>query len=184
MKTKPVKTRRGATSETGPEEVSPGKRSGTSIHLRKILVPVDFSGESKRALQYAVGFARQFGASITLLHVVEPMVYPPDAGYGPMISQVPNIGSIRKAGTRLSALGKKQVGRELLAETAVLTGSPHHEITRAARALAIDLIVMGTHGYTGLNHALMGSTAERVVRHAPCPVFVVRKGPMSLFKHG
>jgi len=148
------------------------------------LGPIDFSGESKKAVQYAVAFARQFGASIVLLHLVEPIVYPSDVGYGPVVVQIPNHGAIKRAKVRLSALGKKRVGGKILAETLVLTGSPWFEITEAAKALEIDLIVIGTHGYTGLDHALMGSTAEKVVRHAPCPVFVVRKGSMSLFKHG
>lgn len=145
------------------------------MHLAKILVPVDFSGESKKAIQYAIAFARQFGASIVLLHVVEPVVYPSDVGYGPVVVQVPNSNAIKRAKTRLSALGKKQAGEEILIDTAVLSGSPHVEIIEAAKTLKIDLIVIGTHGYTGLDHALMGSTAEKVVRHAPCPVFVVRK---------
>ena len=149
--------------------------NGAPTHLTKILVPVDFSDESKKSVHYAVALARQFGASIVLLHVMEPVVYPSDVGYGPVVVQAPNNRAIKKARARLTALGKKQVGDKILAETVVLTGSSWYEITEAAKALEIDLIVIGTHGYTGLDHALMGSTAEKVVRHAPCPVFVVRK---------
>ncbi len=110
-----------------------------------------------------------------LLHVVEPVVYPSDVGYGPVVVHVPNTNAIKKAKVRLSALGKKQAGEKITVETTVLTGSPHFEITEAAKMLKIDLIIIGTHGYVGLTHALMGSTADKVVRHAPCPVFVVRK---------
>jgi universal stress protein A len=183
MKIKLDKTRRGAASAVIPD-ISPRRCNVALMHLKKILVPVDFSGESKNALLYASGFARQFGASITLLHLVEPIVYPSDVGYGPVVVQIPNNRAIKKAKARLSGLGKNQVDGKLLAEMAVLTGSPWFEITEAAKALEIDLIVIGTHGYTGLDHVLMGSTAEKVVRHAPCPVFAVRKRSMSLFKYG
>lgn len=174
MKTKLVKTVRRTTSTIIPD-ISRRARNRAPMHLAKILVPVDFSGESKKAIQYAIAFARQFGASIVLLHVVEPVVYPSDVGYGPVVVQVPNDGAIKKARARLSALGKKQAGETIAVETTVLTGSPHFEITEAAETLKIDLIILGTHGYTGLDYALMGSTAEKVVCHAPCPVFIVRK---------
>lgn len=182
MKIKLDKTAHGYRSAVMPY-ISRRTGNGGPLLPAKILAPIDFSVESKRAILYAVEFARQFGASITLLNVVEPLVYPSDVGYGPVVVQVPNQGAIKKARVRLSALAKKQVDGKLLAETVVVTGSPWFEITEAAKALEIDLIVIGTHGYTGLDHALMGSTAEKVVRHAPCPVLIVRKGTMSLFKH-
>jgi nucleotide-binding universal stress UspA family protein len=150
-------------------------RNGALIHLQKILVPVDFLSESTKAITYAVAFAREFDARITLLHVVEPIVCPADFGYGPVTMQIPDHAMLRKAKARLDRLGKRLVAGKFLAETLALSGKAYFEITEAAKALGSDLIVIGTHGRTGLEHTVLGSTAEKVVRHAPCPVFVVRR---------
>ena len=76
---------------------------------------------------------------------------------------------------RLARLAQEQVPAQFRANTLVRVGKPYHEITSAARELNIDLIVISTHGYTGLKHVVLGSTAERVIRHAPCPVLTVRE---------
>lgn len=143
--------------------------------LKRILVPIDFSENSMKALRYAAAFARQFDAKVSLLHVVVPVPVAADYGYGPVIPPYQEEMAIRRIEDQLAALGRKEVGAERLSEVAVRCGSAFDEIGRAAKELAVDLIVLSTHGYTGLKHILLGSTAERVVRHAPCPVLVVRE---------
>jgi universal stress protein A len=145
------------------------------LTISRILLPIDFSAESKNALRYAGAFARQFGACLTLLHVVEPVVCAADFGYGPVTRLYPNEELLQKARTRLRLLGKRLTPSWLRVTADVRTGVAETEIVEAARELETDLIVMGTHGDCRSGQTPIGSTAERVVRHAPCPVFVVRK---------
>lgn len=140
--------------------------------LKRILVPVDFSDCSRKALAYAIPFARQFGATVTLVFVIQP--------YMPISDMVPlDVEAIetrmRETGEKELAALKASIEPDVKAETAVRIGNPHLEIVRAARDLPADLIILSTHGRTGLSHVLMGSTAERVVRHANCPVLVLRE---------
>jgi universal stress protein A len=144
------------------------------LGLKSILVPIDFSWPSKKALQYAIPFAQQFGARITLLFVMEPPVYTGDIGYVPL--EVDDAGSMLAISEKLAELAQQAMPPDLLAKTLVRTGRPFQEIVDAARELDTDLIVIATHGYTGLKHVFLGSTVERVVRHAPCPVLTVREG--------
>lgn len=158
-----VKLKRGDALPTG---APPG------MQLKRLLVPIDFSECSVKALQYALPFARQFGGSLTLLHVVQ--VYP-----SPEVVDV-NLPLVERrmqesAITELKTLAEREVGADIPTETVVRLGQPYAEIVEEARARRSDLIVLSTHGYTGLRHFLLGSTAERIVRHAPCPVFVVRE---------
>lgn len=143
------------------------------LHIKSILVPTDFSPESEKALAYAVPLARAFGARLILLHVVEPIATPDFAKSFPLAME----------NDRRMADGKRHLERvardigiepKLLGRIVVRYGRSFNEIADAARLLKADLIVISTHGYTGLKHALLGSTTERVVRHAPCPVLVVR----------
>lgn len=144
------------------------------LKLKRILVPLDFSDHSMKALHYAAAFAGQFGANLTLLHVVQPIAYPAEPGYSALEVPVVIEETLRKdAAAKLSALGGEL--QEINVKSLVRTGQPYYEITTAARELGVDLIIIATHGYTGLKHAFLGSTAERVVRHAPCPVLTVRE---------
>lgn len=152
-----------------------GLGTKTTMRMAKLLVPVDFSAESKNALRYAGAFARQFGASLTLLHVVEPIVCAADFGYGPVTRCSPNQELLKKAKTRLNLLGKRLASSQLSPAVIVRTGVAETDIVEEARHLGTDLIVMGTRGACGLEKPTLGSTTEGVVRHAPCPVFVVRK---------
>jgi nucleotide-binding universal stress UspA family protein len=151
-----------AIPNTGASAVSP----------RTILVPVDFSTPGREALEYAVAFAAQFQAKLLVLHVLEI----PYVGSGLGEIELPPVeAEIREpVAENLAKLVAERVGNRVPAETLMRTGQPWFEITEAAREQAADLVIIGTHGYTGLKHVLMGSTAERVVRHAPCPVLVVR----------
>lgn len=145
------------------------------VRPARILVGVDFSAESGKAVKYAAALARRFGSALVLAHVIEPVPYPADFGYGPVMLDFPGKDAVRKIRLRLATLAKKHSGSGVTVETEILNGAIYNELVRAVRALDIDLIVIGTHGYTGLDHALMGSAAEKIVRHAPCPVLVVRK---------
>lgn len=143
------------------------------IRVKTILVPIDFSDTANKALVYAIKMADQFGSKIVLLHVVEP-VATPDLAYHPLMLETDKVKAIAKG--RLDELVRQaKIPAKMLERTLVRYGSAFAEITSAARTLKIDLIILTTHGYTGLKHVFMGSTAERVVRHAPCPVLTVRE---------
>ena len=140
--------------------------------IQSILVPLDFSEPAKAAWQYAVRLAEQFGAKLILLHVVEP-VGTPDFAYYPLMME--NDKVLAKAKAELNqVVAQAELDPKLIGKTLVRNGAAFHEITQAAEALKADLIVIATHGYKGLKHVLLGSTTERVVRHASCPVLVVR----------
>lgn len=150
--------------------------SAAKIHLQSILVPVDFSAHSKNALKYAIPFARQFKASIELLYVIEPTVYPADFSFGQV--GFPNVEEeMRKRATKeLDRLVQKEISKQVKASRTIRVGRPFYEINQHAKEQGIDLIIIATHGHTGMEHILFGSTAEKVVRGAPCPVLVVRSG--------
>jgi universal stress protein A len=145
----------------------------TELRLKKILVPVDFSGPSRKALAYAVSFARQFHAEIRLLHVVDaaPLIMTDPMG------GISTVGAFRSEPTpaKLLANLRDEISRRTTVKTSVRTGLPHEEIVRTARENKIDLIIIGRHGRKGLARLLIGSTAEHVLRHAPCPALVVHE---------
>ena len=141
--------------------------------LRNILVPTDFSEPSKKALSYALCLAKQNGLKITLLHVIEPILVYPDAVSLSMMDAELGPKGAKKAFRTLCK--EARVDRRLVQNMLIRRGTPHHEIVLAARELETDLIIIATNGYTGLAHVLLGGTTERVVRHAPCPVLVVRE---------
>jgi universal stress protein A len=141
--------------------------------LKRILVPIDFSDCSKKALQYALPLAREHQAALTLLYVVPPAY---GAGEYGGIDYAQLVGSMRESSEKeLAKLAVEQVRGEVSTDTLVRVGSPSRAIVEVARSLPADLIVISTHGRTGLNHVLLGSVAEHVVQRAPCPVFVVRE---------
>lgn len=143
------------------------------LHIRKILVPLDFSEPSHQALHYAKVFAEQFGADVTLIHVVEPMLYPAELGYVPLATQDLDQQRMDELKARLNQLAT-HLGKGTQVDTILRLGRSWREICDVAQDGKFDLLIIATHGYTGLKHALLGSTAERVVRHAPCPVLTVR----------
>lgn len=141
--------------------------------IEKILVPLDFSRASFEALDYAVALATHFHAAIHLVHV-----YPPDEA-----SSVPGAGhllfesadTIERLSEELTGIHRKYVPTFRPENCHVRRGRPYQGIIRVAREIDADLIALWTRGHSGLKHLLLGSTAERVVRSAPCPVLVVRK---------
>lgn len=145
------------------------------FQLQRILVPVDFSDTAKKSLQYAVPFAIAFDAEVVLVHVMQPYSLPPEIGYLPPELAVTEQDLVNTARERLEELCACEIGTRTGSQVKVRVGVPWHEIVSAADEAGADLIILSTHGRTGLKHALMGSVAERVVRHAPCPVLVVRE---------
>jgi nucleotide-binding universal stress UspA family protein len=142
--------------------------------ITRILVPVDFSPYSERAFSYATTLAQRFSATLALVHVVED----PYTGVWSSEVYVPNVselfaGLIANAEQQLARLTASATALGLTVEATVITGRPAHAIVERAKDGRFDLIVMGTHGRTGLSHVVMGSVAERVVRMAPCPVLTV-----------
>jgi nucleotide-binding universal stress UspA family protein len=140
--------------------------------LKRILVPVDFSHCSKEALKFAAPFARQFGAGLTVLHVVAPF-YPIDP-YGVNLPDYFGPDLMSQAEKLLDCLVREAVPPEVASQNLTRHGQPAHEIIQASRELGADLIIIPTHGHTGLKHVVFGSTAEYVVRHATCPVLTLR----------
>lgn len=153
--------------------LEPGPAAG--VNLKRILVPVDFSPLSKKALHYATRLAHEFHTEIDLVHVVEPKVPPAFDGFMIAPPRVSNGAGASCAG-QLKALANSVRSTDAVrVGSTVRTGLAAYEIVEAAKELDVDLIVMATHGYTGWKHFAIGSTAERVVRAAPCPVLVVRE---------
>jgi nucleotide-binding universal stress UspA family protein len=148
--------------------------------IKKILVPVDFSEGAKPALALAASMARTFGASIDLLHVWQPPpLIPFPVVIVPSASESTPINMEELARTTAGAQMKELAARlrdQGVAEvrSRVAIGSPAHEIVELAALGHFDLIVVGTHGRTGVAHAVLGSVAEKVVRRASCPVLTVR----------
>ena len=162
------------------EELSQNKPAAsisarTVPSFKQILVPIDFSDCSASALNYALALGEKFGAKVTLLHVVEPAVYPENYLITPSTLDEANQNLINAGRERLAKMQGRFVTRGVALETLVRMGRAQSEISDTAKAIASDLIVMGTHGHSGLKHALLGGTAERVVGQAPCPVLTVRE---------
>jgi nucleotide-binding universal stress UspA family protein len=142
--------------------------------FQKILVPVDFSPHSDEAIRAAADLSRRYDAAVTLVHVYEIVAYALPEGY---VLQTPSqLADMLTEFQKLLASAKKQAesAGALRVETMQLQGVPASEIVDFATAKNVDLIVMGTHGRTGIKHALLGSVAERVLRRAPCPVLTLR----------
>ena len=151
------------------------KRTGKTppFKLKKILVPMDFSNVSKDALPWATHLAAHFGAELVLVHIVEKFPIDYLLGRGLMNEAITPLMKQAEADLEQMAVSlSKSTGVNVSA--VVSEGKPFEEICQTAKALGADLIVLTTHGYTGLKHVWLGSTAERVVRHASCPVLAVR----------
>ncbi len=145
------------------------------LNIKKILVPIDFSDYSKSALKYAVNFARYFNADLFLVYVVEPVIYPPDFSMGQIAFPTADLEMDRRAVDELNKLAKNEIPSDLNVKTIVKTGKPFLEIIETASEEDADLIIIATHGHSGVEHILFGSTAEKVVRKAPCPVLTLRE---------
>jgi nucleotide-binding universal stress UspA family protein len=145
------------------------------MKIEKILVPIDFSDYSKSALRYAVNFAKLFDAEIILVYVVEPVIYPPDFSMGQIAIPTVTTEFDVRAKEELNKLAKNEIPSQVKVSTVIKTGKPFIEIIDTAVETNVDLIIIATHGHSGVEQILFGSTAEKVVRKAPCPVLTLRE---------
>ena len=147
--------------------------------IKRILVPIDFSAGALKALDYAGTLATQCDAELLLLHVVAPIyVADPDLA-SPDVTLLLDEQR-RIAATHLARIGAKLGRQGQRCRTLVTYGAPAPVVVSTARTLRADVIVMGTHGRSGLAHLLIGSVAEKVVRTAHCPVLTVRGGARTV----
>ncbi len=148
------------------------------IAIKTILLPTDGSECSGKALAYALAFAQQFRARVVALHVM-------DQGWVDQTRR--SFGEVRPNVFREAQARREEEARGIVeavadagtklgvaVETRIVTGTPAEQIVRLAKELPVDLLIMGTHGRTGISHVFLGSVAEKIVRRAPCPVLTVR----------
>jgi len=153
------------------------------IELQRILVPTDFSKFSQVAITYAAALTEKFGAELYLLHVVQDLtVFLPEAVETAPVVALPVDQFLAAARTAMERSARDNSLQNLPIHQEIRVGTPFYEIVRFAREVKSDLIVIGTHGHTGLVHVLLGSVTEKVVRKAPCPVLTVRH-PEHEFVH-
>jgi nucleotide-binding universal stress UspA family protein len=148
---------------------SAAHRSSPAHELRRLLVPMDFSARAERAIRYAVALAGQAGSAVSLVHVMAEVKQNDAAvltgGHSTLSAD---------AGKQLHSVMDEVVDPDLRGEVYLRCGAPFQHIIAVADSHEVDLLVLTTHGRTGLSHLLMGSTAERVIYHASCPVLIIR----------
>jgi universal stress protein A len=140
----------------------------------KILIAIDFSENSNYAFEYALTLARQFNAELTLMHVINEPVdlrgfYVPHISFEQLEKEI-EAGAV----SMMEKFCQEKLAGFTGYQTAIITGIPYEEIIRKSQEISASLIVLGTHGRTGLDHIIFGSTAERVVRASTCPVLTIR----------
>ena len=139
------------------------------ISIKNILLPVDFSEGSTLAVNYAISLAQEYKAKLHVLHIYDPL---PQYDY---LAKEYIEGQKSKLREALSTVIPSEIKKQIEVEEILEEKRPvHHSIVEKAKELGDDVIVIGTHGRTGLAHVLLGSIAEHVIRHASCPVLVVR----------
>ncbi|MDR3610625.1 MAG: universal stress protein [Ignavibacteriaceae bacterium] len=143
--------------------------------IKRVLVPIDFSDYSKNSLKYAVSFIKSFDAELFLIYVIEPVIYPPDFSMGQIAIPSVDAEVDKRAFEELENLAKGEIPPDVKCKCIIKTGKPFIEIIDTAKQEDIDLIIIASHGHTGVEHILFGSTAEKVVRKAPCPVLSFRE---------
>jgi len=151
-----------------------------AITVKQILVPTDFSKNSLKALDYALSFAKVFSAKITLLHAVESHFG--GALYGPADFPPLEMDFLESSRKQLTELANQRKSPKVRIQTVAQCGHAVQETVEYAKENKIDLIILATQGHTGFAHIFLGSTAENIVRHAPCPVLVVREHERDIVK--
>lgn len=145
------------------------------ISIRRVLAPSDFSDHSLPPVRYAAELAEKFGAELILLHVVQDLALVLPDAVMPTAAAAPDVGAMMDAAKDgLAALVDRLGLARLSPRTELRMGSPAGEVVEAAKELGADLICIATHGRGGIAHMLMGSVAESIIRHAPCPVLTIR----------
>jgi nucleotide-binding universal stress UspA family protein len=162
----------GVLNDKKQENERTAMKTTSALKLAKILVPVDFSDCSQKALQYAIPLAKQHQSSIVLLHVVPTNFALGE--YGGIDYASLEASMITSSEEQIAKMAR-EVATDVPVQTHVAVGSPAGEIIQFAKNLPADVVVISTHGRTGLQHVFLGSVVEHVVRRAPCPVFVVRE---------
>ncbi|MDD5544313.1 MAG: universal stress protein [Acidobacteriia bacterium] len=150
------------------------KTPATGLSIKKVLFPTDFSNYANYALKYAIAMATHFNATLYVLHVNVLLAqnYPPEVYQGMDADYIAYLK--RCARDSLQKVVPPEIKKQLHVEEILEKGVPYQEIVRKAQELGVDVIVMSTRGRTGLDHTLTGSTTERVVSLAPCPVFSIK----------
>lgn len=170
MKTKTAPRKKAKKTATRPNVRIP---RGKQVNVKRILVPLDGSDHALKALYYAVHLAKLLGARIDTLRVVEPTVYPEGLSV-PQRNYDQDDVALKLAREHTREVGGRMIPDGIKWRNRVLNGNPYVEIVQYAKDEKIDLLILTTHGRTGLKHFLVGSNAEKITRHAPCPVLVVR----------
>jgi nucleotide-binding universal stress UspA family protein len=152
--------------------------AGAGPEIDRVLAPVDLSDQSELVLNHAAALAESYAAPLDLLHVVEEAAYPNVYGLDPLTPSLPNVQD--RAREALETLASNVDLRTDPVNVHVLAGNAARDIVEFAKDNEADLIVMATHGRTGLDRFLIGSVAEKVVRRAPCPVFTLKSFGKSL----
>jgi universal stress protein A len=147
-----------------------------------IAVPTDFSDHSLRALSYALGLAEKYDADVKILFVNEPALQVSDMAWVGVDERSLKDEHVKEARANLDQIVREQISPDMPVEAVIRSGDAVDEIIAYADEVNADLIVMATHGRTGLSHILMGSTAEQVIRRASCPVLTL-KHPMQITSH-
>ncbi len=142
------------------------------INLKRILCPIDHSECSKEALKYAVSFAMKDNAKLYLLHVVDIRTF--NESIDAMSKQIPDEETLKQLKIKLLDCIPEEIRDDMNVEALVIQGIPFAEIISTAKSNNIDMIVLGSHGRTGIVHMMMGSVSEKVVRKAPCSVLTVK----------
>jgi nucleotide-binding universal stress UspA family protein len=170
----------GVALELGPDEPAiPVAREDSEratsplFKIRRILVPIDFSSCSKKALQYAIPFAKQFEARLSLLYVGQGYYLLPELASAELSTY--KLSERADTAAKLATFATKEIPPTIAVDILVRNGQPALEIADVAQENGADLIIISTHGYFGIKHVWFGSIAEQVVRHASCPVLVVRE---------
>ncbi len=152
------------------------------LNIKKVLVPIDFSDYSKEALNYSLNFINCFNAELTLIYVIEPVIYPPDFSATQISIPPTEVEITKNAEESLNQLINKEIPSDIKVKSIIKTGKPFVEIVETASEEDIDLIIISSHGHSGVEKILFGSTAEKVVRKAPCPVLTLRT-PLKGFNY-
>ena len=148
-----------------------GRIKSSYPRVRRILVPLDFSGKSRQALRYAVPLAERFSSKIILLHVIQPAYsVAPEAGVNFTTRE-----QVQAAQRRLEGMAATHLPKDMRGQRIVRIGIPSGEILATAKRLDVDMIALTTLGLSGLKRFFIGSTAEQVMRHATCPVLSIRR---------
>jgi nucleotide-binding universal stress UspA family protein len=143
------------------------------ISLKKVLCPIDHSDCSKEALKYAVSLAMKDEAKLLLLHVIDMRSF--SEGLDAMSKPLPDEETLEQLRVKLLDCIPEEIRDDMDVEAIVTQGIPFAEIISVAKEKEIDMIVIGSHGRTGISHMMLGSVSEKVIRKAPCPVLTVRQ---------